>query len=370
MRIAITGADGFIGRNLRLRLAERGFDDIVPILRDTRLDELSARLEGVDLVYHLAGVNRPTDPGEFAVGNAEFSRRLCELLAACPNPPAILFASSTQAVLDNPYGQSKRRAEEAVHAYAETTGARVRVFRLTNVFGKWARPNYNSVVATFCHNIARGLPITINDPGTPLRLVYIDDVVDAFLQFAVAPALAADIAEVGPVYETTLGELADVIRAFPESRTTLLTPPVGTGLYRALHATYLSYLEPTAFAYDVPIRSDQRGSFVEVLKTTDSGQFSYFTAHPGITRGEHYHHSKTEKFLVIKGTARFGFRNVISGEIHEMVAHGGNATIVETVPGWAHDVTNIGDDELIVMLWASEIFDREKPDTIPARVKP
>lgn len=370
MRIAITGADGFIGRNVRLRLAEKGFDDVVPVVRETRLDELSALLEGVDLVYHLAGVNRPTDPGEFAVGNAEFSQRLCEVLAACPYPPAVVFASSTHAVLDNPYGQSKRRAEEALHAYADGTGARVHVYRLTNVFGKWARPNYNSVVATFCHNIARGLPITVNDPDAPLRLVYIDDVVETFLKFAEGPGPNADTAEVDPVYEMTLGELADMIRAFPKSRTSLLTPPVGTGFCRALHATYLSYLEPSAFSYEVPVRSDQRGSFVEVLKTSDSGQFSYFTAHPGVTRGEHYHHSKTEKFLVIKGTARFGFRNIISGEVYEMVAHGGEATIVETVPGWAHDVTNVGDDELIVMLWASEIFDRGKPDTISAKVNP
>lgn len=370
MRIAITGADGFIGRNLAIRLAETGDADIVPILRDTPRAELGKRLGSVDLVFHLAGVNRPTDPAEFATGNADFTAALCDALAALPAPPRIVLSSSTQAALDNPYGQSKRRAEEIVEAYGKRTGATVHVFRLTNVFGKWSRPNYNSAVATFCHNIARGLPISVNDPAAPLRLVYVDDVVEAFLALVDGTGTPGGFAEVEPVYETTVGAVADLIRSFPASRDNLTTPPVGTGLARALHATYLSFLEPAAFTYTVPVHSDPRGSFVEMLKTSDSGQFSYFTAHPGITRGEHYHHSKTEKFLVIKGMASFGFRQIVTGETFELVTRGGEATIVETIPGWAHNVTNIGDDELIVMLWANEIFDRARPDTIAARVKP
>lgn len=369
MRIAITGTDGFVGRNLAVRLSEIGHLDIVPILRHTPRSELGERLAGADLVFHLAGVNRPTDPAEFIIGNADLTQNLCDTLAALPSPPRVVFSSSTQAVLDNPYGQSKRRAEEIIEEYGTKTGAKVHIFRLTNVFGKWSRPNYNSAVATFCHNIARGLPIVVNDPEALLRLVYIDDVVEAFLALVEDTGAPGRIAEVKPVYETTVGAVADLIRSFPASRNNLTIPHVGTGLTRALHATYLSFLPPDAFTYEVPVHSDPRGTFVEMLKTADSGQFSYFTAHPGITRGEHYHHSKTERFLVIKGTARFGFRQILTDETIELVTRGGEATIVETIPGWAHNVTNIGNDELVVMLWANEIFDRARPDTIAAKVK-
>jgi UDP-2-acetamido-2,6-beta-L-arabino-hexul-4-ose reductase len=285
-----------------------------------------------------------------------------------------VLASSTQAALDNPYGQSKQAAENALRTYAASTGAATYVFRLTNVFGKWAKPNYNSAVATFCHNIARGLPIAVNAPAAPLCLVYIDDVVQAMVEcldgkVSADPEFGAAFAFAGPVYATTVGAVADQLREFAGSRATLLTPPVGTGLVRALYSTYISYFEPSAFSYEVPRHGDPRGVFVEMLKTPDCGQFSYFTAHPGITRGEHYHHSKTEKFLVIKGTARFGFRHIITGETYSLVTHGGEARIVETVPGWTHDISNIGDDEMIVMLWANEIFDRQRPDTVSMKVE-
>lgn len=370
MRIAVIGADGFIGRNLCFRLREEGFADIVLVTRATHFHELSRSLEGVDLVFHLAGVNRPQDPREFITGNAEFTQKLCTVLAALPNPPTIVFSSSTQALIDTEYGRSKRRAEEAVIAYADRTGATAHVLRLPNVFGKWSRPNYNSVIATFCHNIARGLPIMINDPSAELRLVYVDDLVTHFLRFVKTPSDTKAILDPQPVYETSVGEVAGIIRSFAESRKTLVTPPVGLGLYRALYATYLSFLTPAAFSYQVPLMGDSRGSFVEVLKTGDSGQFSYFTAHPNVTRGEHYHHSKAEKFLVIQGVARFSFRNISTDETYDFVVSGGTATIVETVPGWAHSVTNIGQSELVVMLWASEIFDRSHPDTIATKVRP
>ena len=244
------------------------------------------------------------------------------------------------------------------------------LFRLANVFGKWCRPNYNSAVATFCHNTARGLPIVVNDPAAALRLVYVDDVVAAFAGLLARPDAPGGFVEAGPVYETTVGEVADRVREFAASRSSLVTARVGGGLVRALYSTYVSHLPPASFAYDVPRHGDARGVFVEMLKTPDCGQFSYFTAHPGITRGEHYHHSKTEKFLVIKGTARFGFRHIVTGETHELTTRGGEGRIVETVPGWTHDITNVGDDELIVMLWANEIFDRERPDTVAMKVRP
>jgi len=371
MRIVITGADGFIGRNLLIRLRELGHaDDLVRVTRGTASAELAEAVAGADFIFHLAGTNRPKDVSEFATGNVELTRFLCDAVRKQGRPISIAYTSSTQAALDNPYGNSKREAEEILTRLGRETGSTVHIFRLTNVFGKWARPNYNSAVATFCHNISHGLPISITDPDAPLRLVYIDDVVNSFIQLLDPTTTAGGIAEVEPIYETTVGQVADFIRAVAESRHTLVTPKVGTGFLRALHATYLSYLDPSNFPYGVPVHADSRGEFIEMLKTEDSGQLSYFTARPGITRGEHYHHTKTEKFLVIRGTARFGFRHVDTGETFEIEAKGGEARIVETVPGWAHNVTNIGDDELICMLWANEIFDRMNPDTIAFQVKP
>ncbi len=368
--VLITGANGFVGQNLQLHLAERPDVQVRCFTRAHAEADLPALLDGVDFVFHLAGVNRPPDPAEFVVGNVGLTQALCaavaQVAASTGRRVPVVFASSTQAAQSNPYGQSKRAAEDALFDLQRTHGVPVHVFRLPNVFGKWARPNYNSAVATFCHNTARGLPITVNDPAAPLTLVYVDDVVQRFVQLldgADAALDAAGFATVAPQYGTTVGALAAQIRAFADSRASLMTERVGTGLVRALYATYVSYLPAEAFAYAVPQHGDARGVFVEMLKTPDCGQFSFFTAHPGITRGGHYHHSKTEKFLVIKGQARFRFRHMRTGEAHELVTGGDAAQVVETVPGWTHDITNIGDDELVVMLWANEVFDRQRPDT-------
>ena len=370
MKFLITGANGFVGRNLRLHLAERSDVDVVCMTRDDLPESLDEKLSAVNCVIHLAGVNRPEDPAEFEAGNHRLTAALADALrrrvSAGHAPVPLAFTSSIQAALDNPYGASKRAAEQVL-LEAHRDGAIIaHIFRLPNVFGKWCRPNYNSAVGTFCHNIARDLPITVNDPAAALRLVYIDDVVAALVAVAdgAVPATGADgFAVVSPEYHSTVGEVADMLRAFRASRETLVTEAVGRGLARALYATYVSYLPCEGFAYDVPMHGDPRGVFVEMLKTHDSGQFSYFTAHPGITRGGHYHHSKTEKFLVIKGRARFCFRQMMTGEEYSLDTSGDRAEIVETVPGWTHDITNIGDDEMVVMLWANEIFDRENPDT-------
>jgi UDP-2-acetamido-2,6-beta-L-arabino-hexul-4-ose reductase len=369
MRILITGADGFIGRNLAVRLGELGYADVIGITRQSSPEALRSALTGAGFVFHLAGVNRPIEPGEFLTGNAGFTADLCEALEAVGCRAPVAFASSTQATLDNPYGLSKRAAEETLLAHSARLGVPVYLFRLTNVFGKWARPHYNSAVATFCHNIARGVEIAIHDPTSPLRLVYVDDVVAAFTGLLTAPGTPGGFLTAGPEYETTVGELARMLRGFAESRASLLTERTGSGLVRALWATYLSYLPPDAFAYPVPRHADPRGVFVEMLKTPDSGQFSFFTAHPGVTRGGHYHHTKTEKFLVVKGQARFRFRQILTDETYAIETRGEEPTIVETIPGWAHDITNIGEEEMVVMLWANEIFDRERPDTVACTVE-
>lgn len=374
--ILITGANGFVGKNLQLHLSERKDVQVRCFTRANTVDELPALLNGADFVFHLAGVNRPQDPAAFVVGNAGLTQALCTALAQVATTTGrkvpVVFASSIQAAQDNAYGQSKRAAEDALFALQHEYGVPVHVFRLPNVFGKWARPNYNSAVATFCHNTARGLPITVNDPAASLTLVYVDDVVQRFIHLldgADAALDAAGFATVAPQYSTTVGALAAQIQAFKESRNNLVTERVGTGLVRALYSTYVSYLPVEKFAYTVPQHGDARGVFVEMLKTPDCGQFSYFTAHPGITRGGHYHHSKTEKFLVIKGCARFKFRHMHTGETHTLDTSGEQAQVVETVPGWTHDITNIGSDELVVMLWANEIFDRERPDTFACPVE-
>ncbi|UBM10287.1 UDP-2-acetamido-2,6-beta-L-arabino-hexul-4-ose reductase [Cupriavidus metallidurans] len=370
MRVLITGANGFVGKNLRLHLSERKDVEVVTFTRDDDPASLPAMLREVGFVFHLAGVNRPQDPQEFVTGNADLTQILAQAIRAEAESTGrkvpVIYASSTQAARDNPYGLSKRSAEQALFEALRSQQIPVHVFRLPNVFGKWCKPNYNSAVATFCHNIARGLPIQINDPAAPVTLVYVDDVIERFLQLldgADAQVDAEGFALVVPQYSTTVGELAERIQGFRDCRDTLTIDRVGTGLIRALYATYVSYLPVETFSYPVPKYGDPRGVFVEMLKTSDSGQFSYFTAHPGITRGGHYHHTKTEKFLVIKGQARFKFRHMQTGEAHELVTTGGEPEIVETVPGWTHDITNIGQDEMVVMLWANEVFDRQRPDT-------
>lgn len=369
-KILITGSNGFVGKNLQLHLAERKDVEVVTFTRDSAVEHLPSLLQGVDFVFHLAGVNRPQDPQEFTAGNAELTQALCQALEAIAvetgRKVPVVYTSSIQAAHNNLYGQSKRSAEDALFTLQRRLGVPVHVFRLPNVFGKWCKPNYNSAVATFCYNVARDLPIQVNDPAAALTLVYVDDVVERFIQFmdgADATVDANGFASVAPQYTITVGELATQIQTFKESRGTLMTERVGTGWIRALYATYVSYLPVEAFAYTVPKHGDPRGVFVEMLKTPDCGQFSFFTAHPGITRGGHYHHTKTEKFLVIKGLARFKFRHMQTAQAYELVTSGDKAEIVETVPGWTHDITNIGSDEMIVMLWANEVFDRSRPDT-------
>ena len=310
-------------------------------------------------------MNRPKNIEEFSVGNSDLTSTLCQAIIQTKRQIPIIYTSSVQAEQANPYGQSKKAAEQLLINFSVQSGSPVYLFRLPNVFGKWCKPNYNSAVATFCYNIAHDLPIQMNDQAASIRLIYIDDVIKHFISIMDGALVELGFNDVKPVYEVTVGALAKKLKLFKDSRQSLLTEPVGTGLDRALHSTYLSYLEPEQFSYELTKHKDSRGVFVEMLKTKSSGQFSYFTAHPGITRGGHYHHTKTEKFLVIKGNALFKFRHIISDEIHEIKTSGDVPKVVETVPGWTHDITNIGKDDVVVMLWANENFDRESPDTYP-----
>tara|TARA_A100000171_G_C2140095_1_gene154466 strand:+ start:1371 stop:2489 length:1119 start_codon:yes stop_codon:yes gene_type:complete len=367
-RILVTGAHGFIGKNLCVRLAELPQFEVLPFGRDDSAENLLALVRKADAVVHLAAENRPKDDEAFIEVNVGLTETLCRLLTSNSRMIPILFASSAQAVLNNPYGFSKLRAERTIEGWANETGGSAVIYRLPGVFGKWCRPNYNSVVATFCSNVVRGLPLQINAPEKALQLVYIDDVVAEFVDRLQSLPVGVLQGTVAPEYAITLGELAQQINAFKDCRTSLQIERVGVGLTRALYATYVSYLPPEQFSYDLPQYGDERGVFVEMLKTPDAGQFSFFTALPGVTRGGHYHHTKTEKFLVLKGKARFGFRHIVSQETFELITNGQTPQVVETVPGWTHDITNIGEEEMVVMLWANEIFDRQHPDTIACKV--
>ncbi|MBS9854707.1 capsular polysaccharide biosynthesis protein CapF [Vibrio alginolyticus] len=363
MNIVVTGAKGFIGKNLCVMLSEKGYDSVIQIDRDTSQDDIKQALSSADFVYHLAGINRPKDESEFTTGNADFTQFLVSELKANGRNTPIMLSSSIQASLDNAYGISKAQAETLVADYGKKSGADAFIYRFPNVFGKWCRPNYNSFVATFCYNIVNGIDINIHDPRAPVTLVYIDDVCKSLIEL-LDGGVESGFKQVSIEYNTTVGEVASLLQAFKESRDNLVTEHVGKGLTRALYSTYLSYFEPSKFHYTLPKYGDERGVFCEMLKTKESGQFSFFTAHKGITRGGHYHHSKNEKFLVIKGEALFKFEHVVTGEQYELKVNSDEATVVETVPGWSHDITNIGEEELVVMLWANEIFDRNAPDTI------
>ena len=367
MRVLVTGANGFLGKNLLAYLREKEIEAVI-FTHEMPNEQLQSCLDNVEFVFHLAGVNRPKNPNEFAMGNKGLTEHLCDVIRASGRQIPVVYASSIQAELDNPYGISKKAAEQALVTLEAETGSPVYIYRLPNVFGKWSRPNYNSAVATFCHNIANDMPIQVNDPSATLHLVYVDDVIAEFLRIMVERPAGANFPNCQPSYTITVGELAKQIFAFRDSRQNMLIEAVGTGLTRALYSTYLSFLKPEQFSYGLSMHEDPRGRFVEMLKTKDSGQFSFFSAHPGVTRGGHYHHSKNEKFLVIQGKARFGFRHIVTGEAYELFTDGAQPKVVETVPGWSHNITNIGNEEMIVMLWANEIFDREHPDTITYKV--
>ena len=367
MNVLVTGANGFIGKNLIIHLNELGIHTIA-YTRENSIQNLSDLIKTSDFIVHLAGENRPVDDKDFDTVNAGLTASVCEAVYSSGKRIPIILASSTQAELENAYGRSKLNAEVVIRELESDMGSPVYIYRLPGVFGKWCKPNYNSVVATFCHNISHNLPVRVNDPSFELNLVYIDDVVEEFVRIIQGRKDNEKELPIQPEYKIKLGDLVTQLELFREGRDSLVIERAGDGLVRKLYSTYVSYLSPEQFAYSIPSYGDERGMFAEMLKTKDSGQFSFFTAKPGVTRGGHYHHSKTEKFLVIQGKARFGFRHIISDETYEITASGNKLEIVETVPGWSHDIINIGTEEMVVMLWANEIFDPNNPDTIAYKV--
>lgn len=367
MRILVTGSEGFIGKNLIITLKEQQSSNNFEILKFSKkdsLEDLKELISQSDFIFHLAGENRPKDESLFHKTNTKLTQKICEYIKDANRTIPIVFSSSTQVKHDNYYGKSKFDAEEILKDLSNSSKIPVSIYRLPGVFGKWSKPNYNSVVATFCNNIAKNKPIKINDPSSEIDIVYIDDVIKSFVGLIGKELKPLQFIEIQPKYSITIGELADQIKRFKNSRKNLISERVGTGLVRALYSTYISYLPTDDFAYPLEENKDQRGIFVEMLKTKDSGQISFFSAHPGVERGGHYHHTKTEKFLVIKGKALFGFRNIVTNQKFELETSAKTLKIVETIPGWSHFIKNIGNEEMLVILWANEVFDHENPDTI------
>lgn len=368
--ILVTGSDGFIGRNLQLELELR--EDVRVLCFDVHDDpeNLQDKLLQADLVYHLAGVNRPQKFEEFRIGNLELTAKICHILSDARKRTPLLITSSTQAALENAYGKSKREAEKEVFQYSHRTGAPVYVYRLANVFGKWSRPNYNSVVSTFCFNISHGLDITISDPASIVELIYIDDIIASFigvLDGAVAPS--DTYLKIEPAYSITLGELAKNIYSFRDIRSSLLLPNLADDFIRKLHATYLSYLAPNDFSYPLDIKSDNRGELAEIFKSAYFGQMFVSRTHPGVVRGNHYHNTKIEKFCVLQGEGVIRFRHLISDEVIEYQVSGAKWEVVDIPPGYTHNIENSGTGDLITLFWANQIFDRAVPDTHYSEVK-
>lgn len=369
MKILITGSNGFVGKNLIAELKNRGYNDLLEYDINTSDELLDNYAQECEFVFHLAGVNRPQNESEFMEGNFGFTTILLEKLKKYNNKAPILISSSIQAKLDNPYGLSKKAGEDCIFEYSKQTGAQVYVYRLPNVFGKWCKPNYNSVVATFCNNIANDIPITVNGRETVMNLVYIDDVVDAFINAMQGKENKKDDYCFVPItHTTTLGEVVNFIISFKESRKTLNVPNVSNELEKKLYSTYLSYLPKDKFSYPLKMNVDDRGSFTEIIKTADRGQFSVNISKPGITKGNHWHHTKNEKFVVVSGKGLIQFRKIGTNEVIDYHVSGENIEVVDIPTGYTHNIINEGETDLVTFMWANETYNPDKPDTFFEKV--
>lgn len=378
MKILVTGAKGFVGRNLCAQLnnikSGKARNYPVSVSRvmefdiDSTPEELDRYCGEADFVFNLAGVNRPQDPKEFMEGNFGFASALLDSLKRHGNRCPVMISSSTQAALDNPYGQSKLAGEQLMRDYAAETGARVLIYRFPNLFGKWCRPNYNSAVATFCNNIAADLPVTVNNPATELTLLYIDDLVEEMIAALTGGEHhSADglFCEVPVTHRATLGQIVGLLEGFHSMHRNLGVPDLTPGGFeKKLYSTYLSYLPGSRMIYDLKMNCDDRGSFTEILRTASSGQISVNVSRPGITKGQHWHHTKNEKFVVVKGHGQINLRKIGSDEVLTFEVSGDRIQVVEMIPGYTHNIINLSDTEdLVTVMWANEPFDPEHPDT-------
>jgi len=364
MNILVTGAKGFIGRNLVVELKNKGYTAIFEYDLSSTPEELDRFTKDCDFIFHLAGVNRPDDPLEFLKGNFGFTSILLEKLKAHNNKAPIMISSSIQATLNNPYGVSKKAGEDLMFAYGKEHNTKVLVYRFPNVFGKWCRPNYNSAVATFAHNIAHDLPITIQDPNVEMNLIYIDDLVKELINALSGQENSnGDYCYVKPVHTVKLGVIAELLHSFKASRTNKDIPNLADSFTKKLYSTFLSYLPEDNFSYELKMNTDVRGSFTEFIKTLDRGQVSVNVSKPGIVKGNHYHHTKVEKFLVVSGEAIIRFRKIDETKIIEYRVSGELLQVIDIPPGYTHNIENIGKIDLVTIMWANELFDKENPDT-------
>lgn len=369
MKILVTGSNGFIGKNLIVELSNRGYNDIYKCDINTTKQELDEYIEKCEFIFHLAGVNRPENDEDFMKGNFGFTSEMLDLLKKHNNKAPIVITSSIQAELDNPYGKSKKAGEDLMFNYEKETGAKVMLYRLPNVFGKWCRPNYNSVIATFCYNIARDMSIKVNNPEVVLNLVYIDDVIEELISNLNQKGHVKDKFYYVPIiYTQKLGDIANLIYSFKKSRDNLLLPNMQDGFIKKLYSTYLSYLPEKEFSYPVKMNIDERGSFTELLKTDERGQVSVNIAKPGITKGNHWHHTKNEKFIVVSGKGKIKFRKIGSDEVIEYNVSGDKIEVVDIPVGYTHSIENVGDTDMVTIMWANEVFNPDKPDTYYLKV--
>lgn len=384
-KILVTGSNGFVGKNTVVALKEAKKYEVLTIDRSNTEEELKEATLNADFIVHLAGVNRPKDTKEFYDGNGGLTEKIVGFLKENNKNTPILITSSTHAVLDNDYGKSKKQSEDALVKYSDECNAKVYIFRLPNLFGKWCKPNYNSAVSTFCYNIAHDLDVWVNDPAIELNLVYIDDVVASIIdsiedeniiklknideEVAITATGASTIQidkyyyEVTTVYKRTLGNIVDSLKMFRNMRKSLLIPDLSDSFNKALYSTYLTYLEEDDFSYYLDKKEDNRGWLAELVKSSQFGQMFVSKTHPGITRGNHWHHTKTEKFIVIQGKAAIRFRKLDEDKVIEYIVDGEKPKVLDIPPGYTHSIENIGQDEVITLFWSNEMFNPEKPDT-------
>ena len=363
MKVLITGADGFIAKNLRVSLAKMSQIDTLLYSKNDSFEKLESFIEKADFIFHLAGVNRPKSTDEFYEGNRNLTQIIVNLISKQNKQIPILLSSSSQIGNGSEYAKSKEAAEEIIKKYSHENNVNCFIYRLPNVFGKWSKPNYNSVIATWCYNLTRDIEIQVNDRDVELDLVYIGDVIHEFLERLYISQSKEIFYEVNTVYKKTLGEIERLLCIFRDSRENLLIPNIAQGFERVLYATYLSFLPTDRFSYKLSGHEDVRGTFYEILKTLDSGQLGLSTTKPGITRGNHYHNTKNEKFLVIKGEALIELRDIYSKEIIQYNVNGNELEIVEMIPGYTHNIKNTGKEDMVLLIWANENYDPKAPDT-------